>query len=115
MATFWDRVTGLHAQEQTEAHRPRPDVLSEQLQSQKTYSAHMKSLETLTALSSEDVVLESVRFANRHKEAFRDFIYKGDALHKASRQTSPDQLSAIIVMMFFLGILIALIVVLSGR
>lgn len=114
MATFWNRVTGLHVQEQVEAQKLGPDVLNERLKGQKTYTAHLKSLESVTALSQDDVVVEAVRFANRHKEAFRDFIYKGDALQKPTRQPSPDQVNAIVAMMFFLGILIALIVVLSG-
>ena len=58
---------------------------------------------------------EAIRFANRHKEAFHDFIYKGDALKQTSRGPSADQVSVIVAMMFFLGILIALIVVLIGR
>jgi hypothetical protein len=74
----------------------------------------LKSLEARTALSTEDVVAEAVRFANRHKEAFHDFIYKGDALKEANRGPSTDQVGVIVAMMFFLGILIALIVVMSG-
>jgi hypothetical protein len=111
--SFWERVVGLHAQEQVEARKS--EALHEALKGHKTYETHLKSLEARTDLSSEDVVAEAVRFANRHKEAFHDFIYKGDALKPTSRGPSTDQVSVIVAMMFFLGILIALIVVMSGR
>ena len=112
--SFWERVAGLHAQEQIEARKSVPEALNEAFKGHKTYETHLKSLEARTALSTEDVVAEAVRFANRHKEAFHDFIYKGDALKQASRGPSTDQVSVIVAMMFFLGILIALIVVMSG-
>ena len=89
--------------------------MPEPFQGHKAYEAHLKSLQARTALSTEDVVAEAIRFANRHKEAFNDFIYKGDALKHANDGPNGDQVSVIVAMMFFLGILIALIVVLSGR
>jgi hypothetical protein len=112
--SFWERVAGLHAQEQIEARKSVPEALNEAFKAHKTYETHLKSLEARTALSTEDVVAEAVRFANRHKEAFHDFIYKGDALNEASRGPNTDQVGVIVAMMFFLGILIALIVVMSG-
>ena len=106
---------GLHAQEQLESRKSVPEALNEAFKGHKAYETHLKSLEARTALSTEDVVAEAVRFASRHKEAFNDFIYKGDALEKANRGPSADHVSVIVAMMFFLGILIALIVVMSGR
>jgi len=113
--SFWERVAGLHAREQIEGRKSVPEALHAALQGHKTYEAHLKSLEARTALPTEDVMAEAIRFANRHKEAFHDFIYKGDALKQTSRGPSADQVSVIVAMMFFLGILIALIVVLIGR
>ncbi len=113
--SFWERIAGLHAREQIEARKSAPEALNVALQGHKSYEAHLKSLEARTALSTEDVVAEAVRFANRHKDAFHDFIYKGDALKRTSSGPDGDQVSVIVAMMFFLGILIALIVVLSGR
>jgi recombinational DNA repair ATPase RecF len=113
--SFWERVVGLHAQKQIEARKPTAEALQEAFKGHKTYETHLKSLEARTSLSTQDVVAEAVRFANRHKEAFHDFIYKGEALKQASRGPNADQVSVIVAMMFFLGILIALIVVISGR
>ncbi len=113
--SFWERVVGLHAREQVETRRTVPEALHQALQGHKAYEAHLKSLEARTALPTEDVMAEAIRFANRHKEAFYDFIYKGDPLKPGSRGPSADQVSVIVAMMFFLGILIALIVVLMGR
>jgi len=113
--SFWERVVGLHAREQVGARKSVPEALHEAFKGHKTCETHLKSLEARTSLSTEDVVAEAVRFANRHKEAFHDFIYKGDALKQASRGPSADQVSVIVAMMFFLGIIIALIVVMSGR
>jgi recombinational DNA repair ATPase RecF len=113
--SFWERVVGLHAQKQIEARKPPLEALQEAFKGHKTYETHLKSLEARTSLSTQDVVAEAVRFANRHKEAFHDFIYKGEALKQASRGPNADQVSVIVAMMFFLGILIALIVVISGR
>ena len=112
---FWERVAGLHAQEQLEAHKIAPEALQKALKGHKAYEAHLKSLQSRTDLSTEDVMAEAVRFANRHQEAFHDFIYKGDALKQASRGPSTDQVGVIIAMMTFLGILIGLIVLVSGR
>ena len=113
--SFWERVVGFHAQEQVEARKSVPEALHEAFKVNKAYEMHLKSLEARTALSTEDVVAEAVRFANRHKEEFNDFIYKGDALKEGNRGPSTDQVSVIVAMMFFLGILIALIVVIIGR
>jgi hypothetical protein len=113
--SFWERVVGLHAREQIEARNSAPEALHEALQGHKTYEAHLRSLEARTALAREDVMAEAIRFANRHKDAFYDFIYKGDALKQTSPGPSADQVGVIVAMMFFLGILIALIVVLMGR
>ena len=112
--SFWERVAGLHAQEQLEAHKS-PEALQEARKGYTAYETHLKSLQARTALSTEDVMAEAVRFADRHQDAFHDFIYKGDALKHGSSGPSSDQVSVIIAMMFFLGILIALILVMSGR
>jgi hypothetical protein len=89
--------------------------LQETLNAQKSFQKHVSALASRTSLSPEDVMAEAVRFADRHQEAFHDFIYKGELANPARRSASTKQLNTILVMTLMLSLLIALIVVLAGR
>jgi hypothetical protein len=88
--------------------------LHETLDHQKSFHKHMSALSSRTALSPEDVMAEAVRFADRHQEAFHDFIYKGDLAKPAQQGVSAGQINTIVAMTFILAVLIALIVVLGS-
>jgi hypothetical protein len=87
--------------------------LHETLDHQKSFHKHMSALSSRTALPPEDVMAEAVRFADRHQEAFHDFIYKGD-LAKPAQGASSGQVNTIIGMTLVLGVLIVLIMVLGS-
>jgi hypothetical protein len=91
------------------------EQLQETLSTQKSFHKHVSALASRTSLSPEDVMAEAVRFADRHQEAFHDFIYKGELANPARRSASTRQLNTILVMTLMLSLLIALIVVLAGR
>ena len=88
--------------------------LHETLDHQKSFHKHMSALSSRTALPPEDVMAEAVRFADRHQEAFHDFIYKGDLAKPAQQGASAAQINTIVGMTFILGVLIVLIVVLGS-
>lgn len=73
----------------------------------------MSALSTRTSLSPEDVMAEALRFANRHQDAFQDFIYKGHIAKPAEERAGKGQINNIVAMVFLLGVLITLIVVLG--
>jgi len=89
--------------------------MQETLTAQKSFHRHVSALASRTSLSPEDVMAEAVRFADRHQEAFHDFIYKGELANPARHGASARQLNTILVMTLVLSLLIALIVVLAGR
>jgi hypothetical protein len=101
---------------------PRLDVaaiakLQETLSSQTGFNNRVSALASRTSLSPEDVMAEALRFADRHSEAFHDFIYKGNTTTKPTQGSAgtTGQVNTIIGMMFLLGILVTLIVVLGSR
>lgn len=77
------------------------------------FNKHMSALSTRTSLSPEDVMAEALRFANRHQDAFHDFIYKGHIAKPAEERAGKGQINNIVAMVFLLGVLITLIVVLG--
>jgi hypothetical protein len=89
--------------------------LQETLTARKSFHKHVSALASRTSLTPEDVMSEAVRFAERHQEAFHDFIYKGELANPARHNASARHMNIIAVMMLTLGILIALIVVLASR
>ena len=88
--------------------------LQEALASQQGFNKRVSTLASRTSLSPEDVMAEALRFADRHSEAFQDFIYKGGTNKPARGNAGTGQFNTIIGMTFLLGILITLIVVLGS-
>jgi hypothetical protein len=93
---------------------PSATQLHETLDHQKSFHKHMSALSSRTALAPEDVMAEAVRFADRHQEAFHDFIYKGDVAKPAQQGGSARQINTIVAMTVLLVVLIVLIVVLGS-
>lgn len=116
MASLWDYLPGVR-------HAPQPGTvdatsvaeLREALDHQQGFSRHMSALSSRTALAPEDVMAEAVRFAERHQEAFHDFIYKGNAIKPGGERAGSGSVNTIVAMTFLLGILITLIVILGTR
>jgi hypothetical protein len=88
--------------------------LHETLDHQKSFHKHMSALSSRTALPPEDVMAEAVRFADRHQEAFHDFIYKGDLAKPAQQGANAGQVNTIIGMIVVLGVLVVLIMALGS-
>ena len=88
--------------------------LQETLASRQGFNKRVSALASRTSLSPEDVMAEALRFADRHSEAFHDFIYKGDTTKSAQGSAGTGQVNTIIGMTFLLGILITLIVILGS-
>ena len=116
MASLWNYVLGAGGSEDTAA-RDAANVakLNETLAHQEGFKKHVSALASRTALSPEDVLAEAVRFADRHQEAFHDFIYKGNAVPSERQPASTRRINTVVAMLFLLGLLIALIVILGTR
>jgi hypothetical protein len=89
--------------------------LHETLNHQQGFNRNVSALASRTELAPEDVMAEAVRFAERHQEAFHDFIYKGDAIKPAGERTGSGSVNTIVAMTFLLGVLMSLIVILGTR
>jgi len=116
MASLWNYVVGgVGTQDPVARDAATAAQLHETLIHQEGFKKHVSDLASRTALSPEDVMAEAVRFADRHQEAFHDFIYKGENVAPERRSASGGRINTIVAMMFLLGVLIALIVVLGSR
>ena len=116
MASLWDYVVGGAGTQETAARDATTVAqLHETLIHQQGFQKHVSDLASRTALSPADVMAEAVRFADRHQEAFHDFIYKGNSIEPERPSASGGRINSIVAMMFLLGVLIALIVVLGSR
>jgi hypothetical protein len=116
MASLWDYVVGgAETQESATRDAATAAQLHETLIHQQGFKKHVSALATRTALSPEDVMAEAVRFAERHQEAFHDFIYKGNSVEPERQTASGGRINTIVAMMFLLGVLIALIVLMGSR
>jgi hypothetical protein len=116
MASLQDFALGSSETPESDATEARSVAqLQETLKAQKSFHQHVSALASRTSLSPEDVMAEAVRFADRHQEAFHDFIYKGELANPARRGAGARQFNTILVMTLTLTVLVALIVVLAGR
>ena len=98
----------------------KPDVavmakLQETMASHQGFSRRVSALASRTSLSPEDVMAEALRFADRHSEAFHEFIYKGNSTKPGRGSAGTGQVNTIVGMMFVLGVLVTLIVIVGSR
>ena len=116
MATVWDYLWGAgpiaDAPKAADASVAR---LRETLDHQQGFSGHISALASRTALAPEDVMAEAVRFADRHPEAFHDFIYKGSPIRPTQESTAPSRFNNIVAMLLILALLLVLIVIVGNR
>jgi hypothetical protein len=82
---------------------------------QQGFNTHMSALASRTELAPEDVMAEALRFANRHQDAFHDFIYKGQMTKVGGERAGTGHINNIVAMVFLLGLLVTLIVILGTR
>jgi hypothetical protein len=107
---------------QSEAPAPaaaKPDVtgmakLPETLASHQGFNKRVSALASRTSLSPEDVMAEALRFADRHSDAFHEFIYKGKSTKPGRGTAGLGQVNTIVGMMFVLGVLVTLIVIVGS-
>jgi len=116
MISLWEHVLGRRdAQDLGTGDTGTAAPLPETVNHHKDFNKHVAVLKSRTSLSGEDVIAEAVRFADRHAEAFNDFIYKGDLAKPVPRRSSSSgRINTIVGMMFCLGVLIAVIVMVGG-
>jgi hypothetical protein len=88
--------------------------LPETLASHQGFNKRVTALASRTSLSPEDVTAEALRFADRHSEAFHEFIYKGKTTKPRRGTAGLGQVNTIVGMMFVLGILVTLIVIVGS-
>ena len=116
MASLWDYLLGAQqAPQPSTADVTTVAELHETLNHQQGFSKHMSALASRTALAPEDVMAEAVRFAERHQEAFHDFIYKGNSLKPGGERAGSGSVNTVVAMTFLLGILITLIAIVGTR
>jgi hypothetical protein len=114
MASLLEHVWGSRETKEPMEAAASVTQLHDILDHQKSFHKHMSALSSRTALAPEDVMAEAVRFADRHQEAFHDFIYKGDLAKPAQQGVGTGQVNTVIAMTVILGVLIALIVMLGS-
>src|SRR5262245_2679583 len=107
MASLWDNLLGArHAPELGTADAATAAELRETLDHQQGFARNMSALASRTALAPEDVMAEAVRFAERHQEAFHDFIYKGNAIKPGGESAGSGSVNTVVAMTLLLGVLI---------
>jgi hypothetical protein len=86
----------------------------ETLASHQGFNKRVSALASRTSLSPEDVMAEALRFADRHSDAFHEFIYKGSSRKPSRGPAGMGHVNTIVGMMFVLGILVTLIVMVGS-
>jgi hypothetical protein len=116
MASLWDYLLGVRrVPEPNTVDAATVAKLRETLDHQQGFSGHISALASRTALAPEDVMAEAVRFADRHPEAFHDFIYQGNAVRPARENATAGKFNNVVAMVFILALLLVLIVIVGSR